>query len=180
MRLVIAILLLALCPKLHAGERNGTLPWSVDLPTAQARARAEGKSVLIHFSGSDWCGWCMKLRKEVFVRQEFEAYAKSNLVLVAIDFPKHKAVPEPVQAANQRLAQHLGVQGFPTLVLLDGQGNRMGNVNYGQGGAKAFVAELDRLLHPPPDPGPDRATPTQSAPGSRKRSRGTAVRVSRS
>jgi protein disulfide-isomerase len=135
-------------------------PWSVDLPSAQARAKAEGKFVLIHFSGSDWCGWCMKLKKDVFLKPEFVAYAQSNLTLVTIDFPKHKNVPSTLQATNQRVAEQFQVQGFPTLVLLDSQGKRVGNVNYAQGGAKVFVAELEKLIRPPPEPVAPKTVPT--------------------
>src|SRR5262245_29058985 len=60
------------------------LPWYTDLSQAQAQARIEGKRVLIHFTGSDWCGWCMKLHKDVFQKAEFASYAKSNLVLVSV------------------------------------------------------------------------------------------------
>jgi len=129
-------------------------PWLSDLPTAQAMARKEGKAVLIHFSGSDWCGWCMKLRKEVFLKQEFGDYAKSNLVLVLIDFPKHKPLPTSLQTTNQRVAEQFQVQGFPTMILLDSQGRRLGAVNYAQGGPRTFLAEVEKLIHPPPEPPP--------------------------
>ena len=140
-------------------------PWLADLSAAQTMAKKEGKSVLIHFSGSDWCGWCMKLRKEVFNKPEFDAYAKSNLVLVIVDFPKHKTVPASTQSTNQRVAEQFQVQGFPTLVLLDSQGNRLGNVNYAQGGPKAFLAELEKLIHPPRElPPPAKVRPPGPVP----------------
>src|SRR5882762_3146601 len=78
---------------------NAAAAWLADLPKAQAQAKAQGKFVLIHFSGSDWCGWCLKLHKEVFLKPEFEAYAKSNLVLVEIDFPKRKPQAPVLQKA---------------------------------------------------------------------------------
>ena len=123
--------------------------WLDDLPKAQTQAKAEKKFVLMHFSGSDWCGWCMKLRKEVFLKPEFESYARSNLVLVGIDFPKRKPQLPARQAANQQLAEQFKVQGFPTLLLLDGEGTSLGRISYGQGGTKAFLAEVEKLIHPP-------------------------------
>jgi len=140
---LVAWILLA-CVTTGAGL-SAAEPWLTDLPAAQARARTEDKAVLVHFSGSDWCGWCMKLRKEVFGKPEFAAYARSNLVLVAVDFPKHSPVEPAVQSANQRLVEQFRVQGFPTLILLDSQGQRLGNVNYAQGGTKTFLTELERL-----------------------------------
>ena len=125
--------------------------WSNDLVKAQAQARTEGKAVLINFTGSDWCGWCMKLRKDVFLKPDFAAYAQTNLVLVEIDFPKRKTLPPEVQKANQRLEQQFQVQGFPTLVLLDRNGTRLSNVNYANGGTRTFLAEVEKILRPPSD-----------------------------
>ena len=127
------------------------LPWLTDLPQAQTQARTEGKWVLIHFTGSDWCGWCMKLHKDVFQKAEFESYAKSNLVLVSIDFPKHKPQTPALQQANQKLAAQFQVQGPPTLIVLDSQGLMLGKLNYGNGGAKAFIAEMEKVIHTKPE-----------------------------
>jgi thiol-disulfide isomerase/thioredoxin len=155
------------------------MPWAPDVATAQAQAKAEGKSVLIHFSGSDWCGWCIKLRKEVFLKPDFEAYARSNLVLVAVDFPKHKTVPAGLQYANQRLVEQFQVQGIPTLVLLDSQGKRLGNVNYAQGGPKAFLAEVEKLLHPPLDTAPIKPTQPRATPPPRREGKGDGIAAAR-
>src|SRR5262245_30005189 len=81
---------------------TAAVSWLTDLPAAEAQAKAEGKFVLINFTGSDWCGWCMKLRKEVFLKSEFNDYAKTNLILVEVDFPKRKPQPAPLQQANQK------------------------------------------------------------------------------
>src|SRR5690349_20832555 len=74
--------------------------WHTNFVVAHSQAKAEGKLMLAHFSGSDWCGWCMKLQKEVFQKPEFQDYARSNLVLVSVDFPKRKALPQAVRDAN--------------------------------------------------------------------------------
>ena len=151
--------------------------WSADLPQAQAKAKAEGKSVLIHFTGSDWCGWCMKLRKDVFTKVEFEQYARSNLVLVAIDFPKRKLLPPTAQAVNQRVAEQYQVQGFPTLILVAGNGDRLGTVNYGHGGARTFLAEVEKLRNPPPEvPFEKPRTPQTNTPRRAGRAKGEPAR----
>jgi protein disulfide-isomerase len=156
-------LLAALLPFLVSGQAaaRDTLPWFTDLPQAQAQAKTEGKRVLIHFSGSDWCGWCMKLHKDVFQKAEFESYAKSNLVLVSVDFPKRKLQPPAVQQANQKLAAQYQVQGPPTLIVLDSEGQMLGKLNYGNGGTKAFIAELEKVIRTKPD-APER-TPARKA-----------------
>ena len=141
---------IALVPLLATGAWAAE-EWLTDLPTAQARARASSKSVFLHFSGSDWCGWCIELKKEVFLRPEFDAYARSNLVLVRVDFPKRKQQPVTLQKANQKLADQFGVQGYPTMILLSSQGEKLGNVSYGHGGARQFLKDVEKVIHPPTD-----------------------------
>src|SRR2546423_300334 len=96
--------------------------WVTDLPSAQAAAKAANKLVLINFTGSDWCGWCIRLRNEVFSQPEFDSFAQDNLVLVEADFPRQKAQTAELKQANAELAQHFQIRGYPTLILLNGDG----------------------------------------------------------
>jgi len=131
---------------LATGVRAAELEWSTDLVKAQAKAKAENKKVLINFTGSDWCGFCIKLHKEVFATPEFQEYAKKNLVLVEADFPHNKTLPAALKTANDKLKQEHKVTGFPTLVLLGSNGAKLGAVvGYGGGGPKAVIAKLDGL-----------------------------------
>ncbi len=153
--------------------------WSTNLARAQAQARAEGKTVLINFTGSDWCGWCMKLRKDVFLKPAFAAYAETNLVLVEIDFPKRKPLPPEVQKANQQMAQQFQVEGFPTLVLLNSNGTRLSNVNYANGGTRTFLAEVEKILRPPSDIPPMKPASKKVATPKRLQPSTTAVQTNR-
>src|SRR5258708_35916882 len=108
----IAIGLVACWGLLQAGAAE--LNWMTDLPKAEARAKAEKKLVMLDFTGSDWCGWCIRLNKEVFSKPEFAQYAKDNLVLVEVDFPRKKEQPEELKKANESLQTKYGVQGYPT------------------------------------------------------------------
>src|SRR5205814_4270434 len=94
-----------------AGANEAELPWMTDLPKAQAKAKSEKKLVMLDFTGSDWCGWCIKLNKEVFSKPEFEEYAKKNLVLVEVDFPRHKELTEEQKKANESLQEKYRIQG---------------------------------------------------------------------
>src|SRR5574339_200746 len=95
------------------------LEWHTDLAKAQAKAKAENKLVMLDFTGSDWCGWCIKLNKEVFSTDEFVEFAKKNLVLVEVDFPRKKAQSAEQKKANQALQSKYQIQGYPTLIVLD-------------------------------------------------------------
>src|SRR5437868_7112593 len=120
------------------------LTWSTDLPSAIAKAKKENKLVLMDFTGSDWCGWCIKLKKEVFDTSAFEKYAKDNLVLVEVDFPQKKKLSADLKKANDALQSKYGASGFPTIVVLNGDGKQVWKqVGYMEGGSKAWTDKLD-------------------------------------
>jgi len=128
-----------------ASAGGAELEWLTDLPQAQARAKAEKKMVLLDFTGSDWCIWCARLKQEIFSKPEFADYAKTHLVLVEVDFPRTKPISEPQKEANRALADKYGIKGYPTLIILDGDGKQVGELGYLRGGPKPFIAELDKL-----------------------------------
>lgn len=119
--------------------------WGEDYDKALAQASADKKMVLLDFTGSDWCGWCMKLDKEVFSKPEFKNYAKENLVLVEVDFPQAKHQSKKLKEQNEKLKQEHRVQGYPTIVVLNAEGKKVGELGYMEGGPKAFLAKLDAL-----------------------------------
>ena len=114
------------------------------LSAALNQARSENKLVLLDFTGSDWCGWCIKFNKDVLSTDKFAGYAKSKLVLVTLDFPSHKKQDAALKQANQELRKRFGVNGFPTFVLLNSAGKELGRqTGYLRGGPDAFIAKLD-------------------------------------
>lgn len=118
-KFVAAIVLMALVSgPLFAAE------WETDYAKALARAKAANKRVLLDFSGSDWCGPCIELRKKVFSRPDFRAYAEKNLVVVEIDFPQRKQQSPGLKQQNEKLGKQYGIdeKGFPTVVLLNPAG----------------------------------------------------------
>lgn len=119
--------------------------WQTDLPKAQAQAAKEKKMVLLDFTGSDWCGWCIKLNKEVFSQPAFIDYAKTNLVLVEVDFPVKKKLSAEQTKANDALAKKYSIKGYPTIIVLDDQGKKIGELDYGPGGPTPFIARLEKL-----------------------------------
>lgn len=121
--------------------------WQTDFEKAKAQAKAESKHILIDFSGSDWCGWCIKLDKEVFSQKAFKDYAKENLVLVLADFPSDKSKQsEALQKQNNKLSKKFGVRGFPTVYILDSDGKSIAKTGYQAGGPEAYVAHVKKLI----------------------------------
>ena len=119
--------------------------WVTDYKKAQEDAKAGKKLMLLEFTGSDWCGWCMKLDKEVFSTPEFQNYASRNLILVKVDFPRRRPQTEALKKQNEQLAQKYGIQGFPTIIVLNGQGEKVGELGYMEGGPSPFLAKLETL-----------------------------------
>jgi protein disulfide-isomerase len=136
------ILLSLLVPLAGAAESQ----WATDLTKAIAQAKAENKTVLADFTGSDWCTFCIKLHKDVFETRPFADYAKKNLVLVEIDFPNKKAQSDAVKRTNQQLQEKYKVEGFPTVILFNGEGKEIGRETGSDGeGQKSYLARIDKL-----------------------------------
>ena len=120
--------------------------WLTDLSKAQAKAKAEKKMVLMDFNGSDWCPPCKALRKNVLSSPEFVDYAKKNLVLVDVDFPRHKEQTEELKKANEALSKKFSIEGYPTVIVLSSEGKELKKqVGYDGETSKAFIAELEKL-----------------------------------
>ncbi len=119
--------------------------WLDDLVKAKAQAKAENKKILLDFTGSDWCGWCKKLDKEVFSQQAWKDYAAKHLVLVEVDFPRSFQLPEATKKQNDELAKKFSIQGYPTIVITTASGAKRGELGYVEGGPEAFIKELKKV-----------------------------------
>ena len=120
--------------------------WLSDYNKAVEQAKTENKSLLMDFTGSDWCPWCMRMDKEVLQTKAFKDYAAKNLVLMLVDFPQSKQLSQKVQDQNAELQKKYGADGFPTFILVGKDGKVLGEqVGYLEGGPSAFIAKLDGM-----------------------------------
>jgi len=120
--------------------------WLTDFEEAKKLAADKNIPILADFSGSDWCGWCIKLDQEVFSKNEFKKYAESNLVLFLADFPAGKKLPDEVAEQNKSLAQKYGIRGYPTVLLLNKDGKVLARTGYQAGGPEAYVKHIKNLV----------------------------------
>ncbi|MBI5835254.1 MAG: thioredoxin family protein [Armatimonadetes bacterium] len=120
--------------------------WITDFEAAKTRAKADGKLILADFTGSDWCGWCIKLKGEVFDKDEFKAAAPKSFVLLELDFPNKKELPAPLKAQNEKLQAQFKIEGFPTILLLDAEGKAVAKTGYQEGGPEKYIAHLGELV----------------------------------
>ena len=135
----------------YTAEAEG---WLVDVEEAYKISQETGKPILANFTGSDWCGWCKRLKASVFVHDEFKQWADENVVLLELDFPRRKQIPEKFARQNQGLQRAFNVRGFPTVWLFDlewdGEANQFGIKAHGKTGytktAGEFTANIDKML----------------------------------
>ncbi len=127
----------------------GSDQWQTDYEQALATAKSSNKHVLLNFTGSDWCSPCIQMEKAIFKKAAFLNYAKKNLVLVEIDYPRRKVVPEKVVKQNERLARrHYDIEksGYPTVVLLSPDGKSLGQLEgYGDEKPADIIAWVEKL-----------------------------------
>jgi len=139
-------------PTGYASEKAG---WLVDLDEAYAISVKEKKPILANFTGSDWCGWCKKLDADVFSKPEFQDWAKKNVVLLELDFPKRKQIPQKNQQQNYAMQNALQITGYPTIWVLnltkDASGkyqiDGLGKTGYTPT-ADQFIATVEGYIHP--------------------------------
>ena len=120
--------------------------WMTDLEAAKAKAAAENKAVLVDFTGSDWCGWCIRLRKQVLDTPAFEQYARDKFVLLEVDVPQNPAFDKTLRERNEALCKQYDVQGFPTIMVLTPQGDVVGGFGGFKPSVEAAAKPLDAAL----------------------------------
>lgn len=138
-------LFLTLAAVVALGSLANAEEWLTDYAQALSLAKTQNKPVLIDFTGSDWCGWCMKLDREVFKTSEFKSYAAQNLILLKADFPRSKPLPSAEKEQNERLASKYHIQGYPTIVLLKPDGAKAGELGYEPGGPHPFIESVKKV-----------------------------------
>jgi thioredoxin-related protein len=138
----VCVLPLLLAPLIAQDDKKSEL-WLQDFAKAKAQAKAEKKDLLLDFTGSDWCGWCIKLDKEVFAQDAFVAGAPKHFVLVKLDFPQDESLVTPeIKKQNEQLQKQYPVQGFPTILLCTADGVVYHQTGYEKDGPEKYVEML--------------------------------------
>ena len=120
--------------------------WQTNVDSAKQLAASQGKDMLLDFTGSDWCHWCIQLTNEVFAQPDFEKEAGESFVLVELDFPSNSASqPDFIAAQNNQWSKKFKIESFPTVVLTDSAGRPYAKTGYRAGGAQPYLAHLAKL-----------------------------------
>ena len=136
-----------------ASKMTKELVWQTDVNKAISISNKTKKPMLLFFTGSDWCGWCIRLQKEVLKTPEFATWANKNVVLVELDYPRRTPQSEEIKAQNNGMQQAFGIQGFPTIYFATAKMKEgkpsftgIGNTGYVAGGPTAWLAVADGIL----------------------------------
>jgi len=147
--LSIAVIIVSFCMTGYAQDlanyKAKNFGWHTQIEVAFAESEKTGKPIMANFTGSDWCGWCKKLDKSVFIHQEFKDWAAKNVVLLELDYPRRKTVPEEIKRQNADLQRAFQVRGFPTVWLFELSKDDAGQFNVnalGKTGYTKTVAEF--------------------------------------
>ncbi len=153
MKNILLIGMLILSMSACAQEHKSNLVWHTDMVTAVDKAIAEKKPLFMFFTGSDWCGWCKRLQAEVFFTPEFEDWAKKNVVLLELDFPRRTEQSEAIRTQNMNMQRMFEVRGYPTVWFVNPTKTgteinfaKIGSTGYVAGGPKSWIAEAQRVL----------------------------------
>ena len=129
------------------------LVWETNLEAATKISLKTKKPLLLFFTGSDWCGWCIRLQNEVLKTPEFAAWAKEKVVLVELDFPRRTPQQPEIQQQNAELQQMFQVRGYPTVWFAtpskkDGKTNlaQIGSTGYVAGGPAKWLEGANQIL----------------------------------
>jgi thioredoxin-related protein len=141
----VAVVLVCLFTLAGVAGDEGSL-WQTKFEDAKTKARAEKKLLLVDFTGSDWCGWCIKLKQEVFDQEAFQKEAPQRFVLVELDFPRQKQLPEELKTQNDQLAKQFQVEGFPAILVLDAEGQLIARTGYRPGGPEEYLKHLTEFV----------------------------------
>jgi len=102
--------------------------WYDDFADAQAEAKKTGRPILVLFTGSDWCPYCVKLKENALDKADFRSFAAKRLILVYADFPRRTQLPAGLRIQNDNLAEKYGVDGYPTTIIIAPDGRELGRI----------------------------------------------------
>ncbi|MBI4835140.1 MAG: thioredoxin family protein [Planctomycetes bacterium] len=138
--IIAALLICVTQSALFAGDG-----WLTSFDKGKEIAKKEKKDIIVDFTGSDWCGWCIQLHEEVFSTDKWKKEGSKKYVMVSLDFPRNKQMPEDEKKANDKLMKLFGVEGFPTIFLVDSDGKPYAKTGYQKGGPENYLKHLGEL-----------------------------------
>ncbi len=120
--------------------------WMTDFQAATALAKKESKPMFLFFTGSDWCPWCIKMNAQILSTPEFQQALSQKMIFVEVDFPRQSKLDKATKEQNDKLSKSFGIQGFPTVVLLDSNGQRIEKLGFQAGGGAKYAQKVLSII----------------------------------
>ena len=117
--------------------------WLTDVSQAIEQSKVSGKPIFAFFTGKEWCSWCKKLERQVLSKEGFINYAKENLVLLELDFPRGS---RNLPLKQIELARKFNIKGYPTVILMDSSTNKIAKTGYEAMSPEQYVNHVKELL----------------------------------
>ena len=127
-------------------KQNESIFWYTDYKQAVEKSIEVKKPLLLNFSGSDWCGWCIKLDKEILNSKEFARLVRNKFVFVLVEFPRYKKLSNKFIKQNENLKNRFHIKGFPTILILDTDQNIIATTGYKHMTSEEYAEHLLLLL----------------------------------
>ncbi len=120
--------------------------WMVRIEEAYQESKKTGKPIMANFTGSDWCGWCHRLTDNVFSKPKFKSWADKNVVLLELDFPRRKELPNEIRQQNYSLQQAFKVRGYPTVWVFHLDKNEQGQFAIQALGRTGYTPTVEEFI----------------------------------
>jgi len=128
------------------GLEAASVKWYDDYSKAEQVAAQESKPMVLLFTGSDWCGWCVRLKEDILDTPQFAQAVGNDFIFVYVDFPAQTTLPDEIAAQNRDLRTKFNVQAFPTIVVLNAKGDKLGQASFnGSESPQEFANKLKSI-----------------------------------
>lgn len=129
--------------KKEAPAKKGRFKWNTSIKTARKAAAESKKPILMLFTGSDWCPWCVKLEKEILSKKEFKDWAADNVILYIADA---KGGPDKLSEEGRKLMKEHDLRGFPSIIITDAEGKKLGRTGYQKMSPAEYTKHLEAII----------------------------------
>ncbi len=129
-----------------ANTASSQITWMTDFDAAKALAKAQSKPMFVFFTGSDWCPWCIKMDTQILSTPEFQQALAQKMIFVKVDFPRQTKLDKATKDQNEKLSKTYEIQGFPTVILLDSNGQKIEKLGFQAGGGAKYAQKVLDIL----------------------------------
>lgn len=127
-------------------NESNSIHWETDFTAAKKSAKEEEKPLFLFFTGSDWCPYCLRFKDQILDQTSFAEMVSDKFIFVELDFPKSKELPPELVKQNQKLKKKYRIQGFPTVIILSHNLDKLASRGYIPVSPEQYASHLLDIL----------------------------------